>query len=355
MTAPTSPVLEVDDLVTWFPTSNGVVRAVDGVSFTLQRGKTLGLVGESGSGKSVLGRSIMGLLPPHAITTRGRVLVDGRDVRAMSREESRKLWGKDVAMVFQDPMTSLNPVVRVGRHITESLQFHLGMNDREAKERAIALLNDVGITEPRARFRSYPHEMSGGMRQRVNIAIALACSPRILIADEPTTALDVTIQRQVLDLLSGFQRDRDMAMILVTHDLGVVASRADEILVMYGGCVMEKGPTRAIFRATKHPYTAALLNSIPRMERPSHTRLATIPGRPQQALDQLGCRFATRCRLAQPRCVAEAPPMEHTGDSAHQYACFYPIDTPAGDEALARNLAAGKTAAGRTIVSAEVA
>ena len=293
--AQNSPLLEVTNLSTSFRTEHGVVHAVDDVSFVLDRGKTLGVVGESGSGKTVLARSIMGLLPKRNVVREGHVLYEGQDVISYNEKQMSKVWGAEMAMVFQDPMTSLNPVMKIGKQITESLRHHLGVDKDEATATATALLRQVGIPEPERRLSEYPHQLSGGMRQRVTIAIALACGPKILFADEPTTALDVTVQAQILDLLDDLQRDRHMAMILVSHDLGVVASRTDEIMVMYGGKVVEQAATSELFRNVRMPYTEALLRSIPRIESPSHTRLEAIPGRPPNLLSPPnGCNFAPR-------------------------------------------------------------
>jgi peptide/nickel transport system ATP-binding protein len=300
------PLLEVIDLSTHFRTERGVVRAVDGVSLSLNRGQTLGIVGESGSGKTILSRSIMGLLPKSNVVRRGQVLYAGHDMVGLPERELRLIWGAEISMVFQDPMTALNPVMRIGRQITESLVYHLGIEDDEARDRALALLRSVGIPEPERRLREYPHQLSGGMRQRVTIAIALACGPKLLLADEPTTALDVTVQAQILDLLQAQQQERFMAMILVTHDLGVVAGRTDEIAVMYAGKIVEKAPTRALYRDMKMPYTEALMASIPQIQHTPHTRLTAIPGRPPDLVTPPpGCRFAPRCRYAQERCWIE--------------------------------------------------
>ena len=291
-------LLEVTSLSTHFFTHAGVVKAVNGVSFTLDRNQTLGIVGESGSGKSVLSRSIMGLLAKNAERS-GHVLFEGRDISQLSDDGYRELWGTEMAMVFQDPMTALNPVMRIGNQITESLRFHLDMDKNEAKETAIALLRAVKIPEPEKRFRSYPHEMSGGMRQRVVIAVALACGPKLLFADEPTTALDVTVQAQILDLLADQQRERYMAMILVTHDLGVVAGRAHDIAVMYAGRIVEKAPTATLFSQMRMPYTEALLSAIPKLTDASHTRLSAIGGRPPDLVNPpVGCPFSPRCPYA---------------------------------------------------------
>ncbi len=345
-TAPTGlpgagPLLDVRDVQTKFSSPRGLVRAVDGVSFTLERGRTLGVVGESGSGKSVLSRSIMGLLPGTAQRS-GQVIFEGTDIAGMSDQDRRSLWGPEMAMIFQDPMTALNPVLRVGRQITESLQLHLSMDKNEAKETAIALLRAVRIPEPEQRFSAYPHEMSGGMRQRVVIAVALACGPKLLFADEPTTALDVTVQAQVLDLLAEQQRERYMAMILVTHDLGVVAGRADDIAVMYAGRIVEKAPTRTLFKEMKMPYTEALLSAIPKLSDPSHTPLTAIGGLPPDLVNPpKGCAFSPRCMYAQPRCFEEQPTLQESPTApGHFYACFYPVGSPETEEARDRLTAA---------------
>ncbi len=344
-------LLTADGVMTWFETPRGILHAVDGVSFTLQRGETLGVVGESGSGKTVLARTIMRLTPSRAHTA-GHVTFDGRDLWAMDRDEACSVWGAEISMIFQDPTSSLNPVLRVERQIMETLQFHLKLNRKAARARTVELLSQVGIPEPEQRRRNYPHELSGGMRQRVSIAMAIACSPKLLFADEPTTALDVTIERQILDLLTSLQRQNGMAIVLNTHDLGVVARRADRIMVMYGGQVVEIAPTKVLFRELRHPYTAALLASIPKLDEPSHTRLPVIPGRPVDVIDpKPGCRFAPRCRHAQPRCLDEDPALMPASSPGHSFACFYPVGTPEGQKALEANLAAGRTAAGLEIAN----
>ncbi|HEV3281150.1 MAG TPA: ABC transporter ATP-binding protein, partial [Acidimicrobiales bacterium] len=254
----TEPLLVVDDLHTSFRTSRGTVRAVEGVSLTVRRGETLGIVGESGSGKTVLARSIMGLLPQRDVVKSGTVTFAGHELTAMSPVQLRQVWGAELSMIFQDPMTALNPVKRIGNQITESLRLHLGMDRGEANAQAVELLRSVGIPSPGERIGWYPFQLSGGMRQRVMIAIALACAPRLVLADEPTTGLDVTVQAQILDLLAELQRERHMAVILVTHDLGVVASRTDHILVMYAGRIVEQAPTHTLFTDTHMPYTRAL-------------------------------------------------------------------------------------------------
>ncbi len=342
-------LLEVEDLHTWFETPRGVVKAVDGVSFTLERGRTLGVVGESGSGKTVLSRSVMNLLPKRGTVRSGRVCLDGTELTGLSAKQMAPIWGQEVALILQDPMTSLNPVMKIGAQLVESLRIHLGMGGSERRETAVALLRSVGIPEPERRLGEYPHQLSGGMRQRVTIAIALACGPRLLIADGPTTALDVTVQRQILDLLAAQQRERHMAMVLITHDLGVVATRTDDIAVMYAGRVVEHAPTRVLFGGHRHPYTEGLLRSIPRVGNVPHTRLAAIPGRPPDlATLPTGCSYAPRCRHAQPRCLAEDPGLAPAGEG-HEVACFFPVGTAEGEDALARNVEAGETAAGTPV------
>jgi peptide/nickel transport system ATP-binding protein len=335
-------LLEVTDLYTSFKTPRGLARAVNGVSFVLDRGKTLGIVGESGSGKSVLSRSIMGLLPKQNVVREGSVRYKGEEISTLSNRSMRQLWGTEMAMVFQDPMTSLNPVVKVGRQITESLHYHLDMEREEANATALALLKSVGIPEAERRLNEYPHQLSGGMRQRIVIAIALACGPRLLFADEPTTALDVTVQAQILNLLQQQQRERDMAMILVTHDLGVVAGRADDIAVMYAGQVVEHAPARLLFAQMRMPYTEGLLKSIPKLDQPSHSRLQVIGGRPPDLVSPPpGCKFAPRCPYAQDRCKVEEPPLVEAETPGHYYKCWYPVGTPEGQAALEKNLSAG--------------
>ncbi len=327
--ADSATLLEVRDLRTHFRSPRGLVRAVDGVTFSLARGKALGVVGESGSGKTVLSRSIMGLLPKRTTVRSGEVIFEGLDISNYGAKQMRDLWGTEMSMIFQDPMTSLNPVVKVGRQITESLTQRLDLPKDQAIDTARKLLGDVGIPEPSRRLNEYPYQLSGGMRQRIAIAVALACGPTLLFADEPTTALDVTVQAQILDLLDEQRRDRNMAMILVTHDLGVVAGRTDEIAVMYAGKLVEKAPTRALFANMKMPYTEALLRSIPKMEDPSHTRLQVIGGRPPDLISPPpGCRFAPRCPYAQERCRVEEPPLVEAETPDHFYACWYPVGSP---------------------------
>jgi len=334
-------LLEVTDLYTSFKTPRGLATAVNNVSIVLERGKTLGIVGESGSGKSVLSRSIMGLLPKHNVVREGSVRFEGKEIAGLSNTAMREYWGTEMAMVFQDPMTSLNPVLKVGRQITESLVFHLDMDKRQSHETALALLKSVGIPEAERRLSEYPHQLSGGMRQRIVIAIALACGPKLLFADEPTTALDVTVQAQILNLLQQQQRERDMAMILVTHDLGVVAGRADEIAVMYAGQIVERAPTRTLFAQMRMPYTEGLLRSIPKLEQPSHSRMQIIGGRPPDLVSPPpGCKFAPRCPYAQEKCHHDEPPLSEAETPGHYYKCWFPVGTPEGQEALERNLSA---------------
>jgi peptide/nickel transport system ATP-binding protein len=330
--------LEVTDLKTHFKTSAGVVRAVDGVSLTLDRGKALGIVGESGSGKSVLSRSIMGLLPGNNVIRSGSVRLDGEELMGRSRNEMRSFWGQSMAMVFQDPMTSLNPVMKIGKQVGEGLRRTLGMSKQDSIETAERLLADVGIPEPARRLNEYPHQLSGGMRQRVTIATALSCGPTLLFADEPTTALDVTVQAQILDLLAAQQHDRNMSMILVTHDLGVVAGRTDEIAVMYAGQIVERAPTTSLFANMKMPYTEALMKSIPKLTDKAHTRLDSVGGRPPNLISPpAGCRFAPRCPYASERCLTEQPPLVEAIESpGHYFRCWYPVGSPEHSEAIRR-------------------
>lgn len=323
------PLLDVRNLRTVFHTAQGPLLAVDGVSFTVEQGETLGIVGESGSGKSVLMRTIMNLLPEQAVVDpKSEIIYDGRDLRRLPRHEAKHFWGTEIAIVFQDPMTSLNPVKRIGVQLTESLRFHLRLGRKEAEERAIALLEQVKIPDPKRRLSQYPHELSGGMRQRVLIAIALACEPRLLVADEPTTALDVTVQREILDLLAELQQERGMALVIITHDLNVVAGQADRVAVMYGGQMMELADTVTLFSEVRHPYTEALLKSIPRLDQPSHTRLEVIGGRPPNMVHPpAACRFASRCRYVTDECRRAVPPFVHRAGSESGVRCIRPVGT----------------------------
>ncbi|MCF2528561.1 ABC transporter ATP-binding protein [Yinghuangia soli] len=320
------PLLEVEDLKVHLNTPRGVLKAVDGVSFRIGNGETLGLVGESGSGKSMLVRSLMGISPAIAEIS-GSVKLNGAELVGIPRKKARSIWGNRIAMVFQDPMTSLNPVVRIERQLTESMREHTSISRADAKTRAVDLLKLVGIPEPEKRAKQYPHQLSGGMRQRVTIAMALACDPDLLIADEATTALDVTVQRQILDLLEEIQADRGMGMILVSHDLGVVAGRTDEIAVMYAGRMVEKSPTEALFAQRKHQYTEALLAAVPRLDVPKSQRPKPIPGTPPDLVTfKGGCAFAGRCGAADDLCRTEQPAMISNGDVLHLFACHHPVD-----------------------------
>ena len=321
-----TPLLAIAGVSVTLPTPRGALTAVDNVSLELEAGRTLGIVGESGSGKTMLSRAVAQLLPRRAKLS-GAVRFDGQMLTALAPEALRRLRGRALAFVFQDPMTSLNPVLTIGSQIIETLREHLGLDRPAAARRAVELLGEVGIPSPEQRLAQYPHQFSGGMRQRVAIAIALSCEPKLLIADEPTTALDVTVQAQILDLLQAQQAERTMGMILVTHDLGVVAGRADHIAVMYAGRVVEKAPTRTLFAQMRHPYTEALLKSIPKLEMPSHSRLSAIGGRPPDLVSPPpGCSFAPRCPYAQDRCHEEDPALTpDPNDPDHEYACFFPV------------------------------
>lgn len=291
------PLLEVRDLRVGFQTEQGLLTAVDDVDFTLEPGRTLGLVGESGCGKSVTALSLMRLLPqPAGRILGGSVYLEGRDLTTLPIEEMRRIRGNDIAMIFQEPMTALNPVHRVGRQIIEAIQLHGPMPPNKALRRAVELMEWVGIPAPEQRVNEYPHQLSGGMRQRVMIAIALSCHPKVLIADEPTTALDVTVQAQILDLIKRLQRETGMAVILITHDLGVVAETCDDVAVMYAGRIAERGPVREIFTKPLHPYTQGLINCLPKLDHPPKTPLPVIPGMVPGLKDMpVGCRFASRC------------------------------------------------------------
>jgi oligopeptide transport system ATP-binding protein len=308
-------LLEVTGLSTEFRSEEASVRAVDDLSFTLERGELLGIVGESGSGKSATSLSIMGLLPARGRVVQGSVRLGGQELLALSESERRQVRGRRIAMIFQDPMTALNPYLRIGEQLTEGAMLHLGLGQREAETRAAALLERVRIPDARVRLRSYPHELSGGMRQRVLIAMALLCDPEVLIADEPTTALDVTVQAEILDLILELRRERSLAILLITHDLGVVATTCDRVLVMYAGRAVELSPARELFARPLHPYTAALLQSLPRIELAPARRLATIPGLPPR-LDRgpfSECSFAPRCAHVHAACRLGDPPLVEAG------------------------------------------
>jgi len=317
-------ILEVSNLQTHFSTDNGVVKAVDGVSFHIDRGETLAVVGESGSGKSVTSLSIMRLLEaPHGRIVGGSILLEGEDLVRKTEAEMRRVRGNDISMIFQEPMTSLNPVYTVGEQIAESIRIHQGKTPQQAMKRAVEMLDLVGISEPARRAKTFPHQMSGGMRQRVMIAIALSCNPKLLIADEPTTALDVTIQAQILELMRDLQREIGMSILFITHDLGVVAEIADRVVVMYAGRAVEEGSVLDIFARPRMPYTAGLMNSIPRIDRAAERQerlLAIVGNVPSPFSLPQGCSFHPRCGYVQERCKAAVPPLEDSGDG-HMVRC----------------------------------
>ena len=316
-------LLEIKDLQTQFFTSAGTVQSVDGVSYTVEEGETVAVVGESGSGKSVTAMSIMRLIPwPPGKIVGGSINFDGKDLLALSDDEMRSIRGRDIGMIFQEPMTSLNPVLTIGMQLTEPMIAHLGMSEEDAMAKAKKLLDMVGISEPDRRLVQYPHHLSGGMRQRVVIAMALACDPKLIIADEPTTALDVTIQAQILELMKNLTRELGVAMIIITHNLGVVARYADRVNVMYAGRIIESGIASDIYHRPRHPYTLALLKSVPRMDRQRDAKLDPVDGQPPDLtrLDD-GCSFRPRCRFAQDHCAKSFPALEEIA-SGHTSACF---------------------------------
>ena len=323
-----TPALELADLTTHINLSRSVVQAVGNVDLRIEPGETLGLVGESGSGKSMLGLSVLGLLPPGGHIMGGSIKLEGRELVGLSEPELRRVRGNDVAMIFQDSQSSLNPTKTIGEQVAEPVRLHRGASRKEATERALEVLDMVGLPQPRERLDHYPHQLSGGQRQRVMIAIALSCEPRVLIADEPTTALDVTIQAQILSVLDDLRDRLGMATLLVTHDMGVVAGRTSRINVMYAGRIVETAPTGRLFSAMRHPYTQGLLGSIPRLESDNRRALVTIPGLPPDLTNPpLGCRFAPRCPRATEQCVAQEPPL--TGeDPEHRFSCWHPVDGP---------------------------
>jgi oligopeptide/dipeptide ABC transporter ATP-binding protein len=337
------PVLSVRGLVTEFVTPAGVVKAVDGVSWDVHPGETLGVVGESGSGKSVTAMSILGLIarPPGRIVA-GEILLEGRDLLKMSEQELRRLRGKEIGMIFQDPMTSLNPVLTVGAQIAEAFRLHdRSMTSAEARARSVELLALVGVPNPEGRYDQYPHEHSGGMRQRAMIAMAIANDPLVLIADEPTTALDVTIQAQVLDVLRTAQERTNAATVLITHDLGLIAENADRVVVMYGGKVVEVADVHAIFAAPRHPYTLGLMSSLPRLDADLE-QLAPIPGSPPNLIDlPPGCSFHPRCRVSRGRelCRTQVPPLYDVG-GGQRSACHFSDEVPAEMAAVSREIGA---------------
>ncbi|SHH41437.1 ABC transporter ATP-binding protein [Thermosipho atlanticus] len=317
------PLLEVKNLKTYFYTEDGIVKAVDGVDFEVYPGETLGIVGESGSGKSVTSLSILRLLDPNGeILKDSQIIFEGKNLLELSEDEMRKIRGNDIAMIFQEPMVALNPVFTIGEQIIEAIMLHQDVSKTEARKMAIEMLKKVGIPEPEKRVDEYPHELSGGMRQRAMIAMALSCRPKLLIADEPTTALDVTIQAQILELMRELQKEYGMAIILITHDVGVIAENADRVVVMYGGMVMETADVKELFKEMRHPYTWGLLNSIPRLDI-EQDRLYNIPGIVPDPLHfPPGCRFNTRCEFADERCKKEIPPLYEIS-KGHYSRCFY--------------------------------
>jgi oligopeptide/dipeptide ABC transporter ATP-binding protein len=318
------PLLEVKDLHTEFRTGAGLVRAVDGISYTVEPGETVAIVGESGSGKSVSALSVLRLIPdPPGRITQGEIRFAGRDIMQLTDAEMREVRGGDIGMVFQEPMTSLNPVLTIGRQITETLEQHRGMDRVAAHKRAVELLGLVGIADAERRLRQYPHQLSGGMRQRIMIAIALTCDPRLIIADEPTPALDVTIQAQILELMKDLTRRLNVALIIITHNLGVVARYANRVNVMYAGRLVESGPAADVYHHPRHPYTMALLRSVPRLDRPRQERLDPVEGQPPDLtrLDA-GCAFRPRCRFAVDKCAATRPPLQTADVAGHLAACF---------------------------------
>ena len=318
------PLLEVKNLKTQFFTQDGVVKAVDDVSFFVMPGETLGVVGESGSGKSMTGLSIMRLIPnPPGKIVNGEIIFNGSDVRKMSEEQVRSIRGNDIAMIFQDPMTSLNPVLTINRQISESLQLHLGMNKSQARARSIELLKMVGIPNSEERIDQYPHQFSGGMRQRVMIAMALSCNPKLLIADEPTTALDVTIQAQILDLMRQLQNETGTGVMMITHSMGVVAGMADRVQVMYAGQIVETAETEEIFANPRMPYTVGLMQSIPRLDASKRAKLRPIRGLPPDLIDLPDmCPFTPRCNYARDKCEQKNPPLMEV-KPGHYAACWF--------------------------------
>ena len=319
------PLLSVDDLRVEFSTRRGTVYAVNGISFSVAPGETLGIVGESGCGKSVTALAVLGLLPRNGRIRSGRAMLDGRDLLRQSDRTLRRIRGREVAMIFQDPMTSLNPVLTIGRQIREALETHFGLKRKDAEGRAAELIDRVGIPSASARLRDYPHQFSGGMRQRAMIAMALACQPKLLIADEPTTALDVTIQAQILDLLRGLVEEEHAALILITHDLGVVAGMCERVNVMYAGMFMETGTAEQLFASPRHPYTLGLLQSVPRLDAARRARLQPIEGAPRNMLSPpSACPFQPRCRFEVEQSRLEVPPLVEI-ERGHMVACFNPV------------------------------
>jgi oligopeptide transport system ATP-binding protein len=339
--------MEVKDLTTRFHTQEGIVYAVNGISYTINEGETLGVVGESGSGKSVQSLSIMGLIPqPPGKVEAGSVMFKGRDLLNLSKEELRQIRGAEIAMIFQDPMTSLNPVLTVGRQITEALRLHLGMTEKQARERAAELLAMVGIPMAAQRLDNYPHQFSGGMRQRAMIAMALSCNPQLLIADEPTTALDVTIQAQIVELVKRLRDKLGMSMIWISHDLGVIAGLADTVQVMYAGFIVERGAVGEVFNDTRHPYTLGLKNSLPRVDQRGEKLIPIEGSPPDMRKKPTGCPFVPRCRFSIDICHVENPPLKPVIDSIpnHVAACHVDIRTAPTHEPARNGVAAERIA-----------
>ncbi len=346
------PILQVNNLVTKFGLRSGSVTAVDGVSFAIAPGECVGLVGESGCGKSTTGLSIMRLLPPNGSVSGGSIVLDGVDLATLSEAEMRKVRGNQVALIPQDPLTSLNPTMKIGRQISEGMRIHFGVSHEEAKQRALEVLRLVEMPRPEERLEQYPHELSGGLRQRVMIAMALTCKPKLLIADEPTTALDVTIQAQILDLLDSLREQLSMSVLLITHDMGVIAGRTDRVVVMYAGTVAEEAATERLFENTRHPYAAALLASVPTAEERRESRLLSIPGLPPDLSKEIvGCRFAPRCQFATDECRTEQPQLQVVAGEAHHFACFHPVD---GVEAVAALADQGEVSPARSVAERNV-
>jgi len=328
MASSLATVLEVKNLEVRFFTQDGMVRAVNGISYTVSEGETLGIVGESGSGKSVSVMTVMGLIPiPPGKIENGEVLFEEKDLLQLSRAELRAIRGNKISMIFQDPMTSLNPVLTIGLQIGEALEYHLGMNKQQARDRTIELLELVGIPYAADRLNNYPHQFSGGMRQRVMIAMGLSCNPKLLIADEPTTALDVTIQAQIVDLVKELRRKLGMAVIWITHDLGVVAGLADRVIVMYAGRIVEEAPVITLYETPRHPYTIGLLRSLPRLDEERPETLTSIDGLPPDLIDYpQGCPFYARCNYRVAQCLSAPPPLNLVGE-AHKAACYVDVTT----------------------------
>ncbi len=329
--SPNSPnssvLLSIEQLKVKIPTAHGPLHAVDGVTFSLEKGKTLGIVGESGCGKTMLCRSILGILPRDAVLSdTSKIVFNGRILNHLSNNELNIIRGRDIAMIFQDPMTALNPVMTIGKQIAEPLVHHLGMRLKDALKESVELMAAAGIPKPLTRLNQYPHQLSGGLRQRVVIAMALACKPKLLIADEPTTALDVTVQAGILDLLDQLRKERNMAIILITHDLSVATARCQDIAVMYGGKLVETASAKSLFSHMKMPYTRALFESSPRLENPVHSTLNAINGQPPNLHSpSKGCSFAPRCAYGTKRCYEKEPRLSSADNKNHMAACWYPL------------------------------